>query len=318
VTVTPDGEAIRRYIDAGENPPAGVIIHYRLTEIPTEPLTLTFTNADGNEIRSFSSRKPDDESKAKQRRVPANSGWNRFVWDMKWAPATKVEGADPASERAIDGPFVKPGTYSVTLNVGDVALTESFAITKPTNLPASQADLDAQEDLLLRIHALVDRTVRAINRSRDLRGQLDSWAKRTRDDNPEVADGAEILRDQILEVEKGLLVPDLRPGWADGINHGTRLLEKLTALPAAVQLGDYRPTDAAEAVFVDYTARIDAKIAELDAVLDRPLTHFNALAASHQYPPVIVAGITKRPEKVKTATNGLLHSFHGDRAKAGD
>lgn len=318
VTVNADGQAVRTYLDAGENPPVGVIVRYRLTETPAEPLTLTITNAEGEEIRSFSSRKPDDEAKAKERRAPAKPGWNRFVWDMRWSPATKIEGSDPASERAIEGPFVKPGRYTVTLKVGDTELTESFAITKPSSLPASQADLDAQEDLLLRIHRLVDRVVKEINRSRDIRGQLDGWAKRTREDNPEVAEAAEELRDLILESEKTLLVPDLRPGWADSINHGTRLLEKLTALSPAVQLGDYRPTDAAEEVFADFSSRIEAKLSEIDAVLDRPLTHFNALAAKHQYPAIV--GVTAQSSaKAKGGSkSGALTSLYGDWAKAGD
>src|SRR5690606_24253263 len=46
---TPDGEVIRHFLDVGENPPNGVIVAYRLTEEPEEPITLTFRKADGTE-----------------------------------------------------------------------------------------------------------------------------------------------------------------------------------------------------------------------------------------------------------------------------
>jgi hypothetical protein len=206
---------------------------------------------------------------------------------MRWAPATKVEGTDPAAEKPIEGPFVKPGDYTVTLKAGDTELTQPFTIVKPSNLPASQTDLDAQEDLLLRIHRRIDRVTKTINRMRDLRAQLDGWARRTKEDNEEIARAAETLRDKVLEVEKILLVPDLRPGWADNINQGARLLEKLSALAPAVQLGDYRPTDAAEAVFADYTARIDSQFAAFDALLAADLKDFNTLAAKHNLPTVV-------------------------------
>ncbi len=85
--------------------------------------------------------------------------------------------------------------------------TQTFTVTKPSSLPATQEDLDAQEDLLLRIHRQVDRTAKTLNTMRDLRQQLDGWAKRTKDDNAPVAEAAETLRDKILDVEKTLLSP---------------------------------------------------------------------------------------------------------------
>jgi hypothetical protein len=287
VTVDSDGAATRTYLDLGENPPAGAIIRYRLTETPAEPLTLTFKRADGTDIRTFSSRKPDDEAKPKERRAPAKPGWNRFIWDLRHAPATKIEGTDPASEKAIDGPFVAPGSYTVTLKVGDVELTQPFKVTKPSNLPATQADLAAQENLLLRIHRLIDRTTTTINRMRDLRQQLDGWSKRTKESNEDVSQAADALRDKILELEKTLLVPDLRPGWADGINAGSRLLDKLVALPPAIQLGDYPPTDAAEAVYADYTTRLETQLTALDTLLSTDLPTFNTLAAKHKLPALL-------------------------------
>ena len=85
---------------------------------------------------------------------------------------------------------------------------------------------------------------------RDLRAQLDGWAKRTRDreGSAEVATAAETLRDAVLEIEKTLLLPELRTEW-EAYNYGVRLLGKLIALSADVALGDYRPTDVAEEVF---------------------------------------------------------------------
>jgi hypothetical protein len=53
---TPTGEKDERKLDAGENPPNGVIVHYWLREAPAGDLVLAFLDADGREIRSFTSK----------------------------------------------------------------------------------------------------------------------------------------------------------------------------------------------------------------------------------------------------------------------
>jgi hypothetical protein len=280
---------VRTYLDAGENGPDGVIVTYRIEAVPEEPISLVFRDGQGEAVRTLSSRKEDDPPKAKERRVPAEAGWNRFVWDMRRDPVTKIEGSDPPAEKPIDGPVVAPGEYTVTLKVGETERTQPFRIVKPGNVPASQADLDAQEDLLLRIYRQLDWTTRAINRMRDLRGQLDGWATRARDRDggAEVAAAAEALRDKVLEIEKTIVVPDLRPGWADNLNQGVRLLQKLTGLTAVVELGDYRPTEAAEAVFADLQERIEGQIGGFEALTGDELEAFNATVAKAKLGAVI-------------------------------
>ncbi len=288
-TTTPDGEKVRTLLDVGENPPAGVIVTYKLTTAPTEPIKLTFRDAQGREINSFTSRKADDPAIAKERRVPAQPGWNRFVWNMQHTRVTKIEGSDPVAEATIEGPFVAPGSYTVTLKAGEVELTQPFNIVKPSNLPATQADLDAQYDLVLRIHNQLDRTAKTINRMRDLRGQLDGWAKRAagREGGAQVAEAAKALSAKALEVEKTLQIPDLRPGMADNINQGVRLFAKLEELPPVIALGDYRPTDVAEVVFASLKERIETQIARFETLVSDDLAAFNKLVAGAGLGPVL-------------------------------
>lgn len=274
---TPDGEKINSYLDAGENPPNGAIITYRLDKTPSEPLLLTFKDAQGQEIASFSSRKSDDPAISKERRAPAQSGWNRFVWNLRHTSATKIEGTDPAAEATIEGPMVAPGNYTVTLKAGGTELSQPFKVVKPSNLPATQADLEAQHDLLLRIHHQLNRTTQNINRMRGLRSQLEGWSKRAAElkETPELVEEAKALSQKVLGVEKTLLVPDLRAGWADGINNGSRLFEKLDDLTGAVALGDYRPTDAAELVFQELKEQIETQLAIFHKLLTEELAGFN-------------------------------------------
>ncbi|HEU5431892.1 MAG TPA: glycosyl hydrolase, partial [Thermomicrobiales bacterium] len=287
---TPDGETMRDFLDVGTNPPRGVIVTYRLTAAPAEPLRLTFRDAGGDEARTFSSRLPDDSPTPKERRAPAEAGWNRFVWDMRLAPATRVEGTDPASKEPIGGPVVAPGDYSVTLTVGASELSQPFRIVMPSNVAATADDLQAQYDLLVRIHREVDRTVKAINQMRDVRAQLDGVARRVRDreEGADIAATAETLRDTIREIEQTLLYPDLRSEWEEH-NYGVRLLGKLTTLANDVGLGDYRPTDAAVEVFDLLCGQIDDQLARFERVKTEDLAAFNKRLADANLTGVFVA-----------------------------
>jgi photosystem II stability/assembly factor-like uncharacterized protein len=274
---TPDGERIHTYLDAGENPPNGAIITYWLDEVPQEPLQLTFKGKDGQEIAAFSSRKSDDPAISKERRAPARKGWNRFVWNLRHASLTKIKGTDPIAENAVIGPLVAPGDFTVTLKTGESELSQPFKVVKPANLPATQADLEAQHDLLLRIHQLLGRMVEYINKMRGLRAQLDGWSKRAEEleDGKELAGEAKKISQQVLDMEKVFQVPDLRAGWGDAINNGSRLFEKLDDLTGAVSLGDYRPTDAAEEVFQEYKTEVETQCGIFDKLVAEELAGFN-------------------------------------------
>ena len=156
---------------------------------------------------------------------------------------------------------------------------------------ATQADLDAQHDLLLRIHRQVDRTTTAINRMRDLRAQLDGWAeanprpgRKCRGSDCRRVPARRRARDRKDTARRG---PSLRLG---AFNYGVRLLGKLTALSADVSLGDYRPTDVTEEVFSDLQTRIDQQVASFERLVAADLPAFNARLAEAKLDAVSVTG----------------------------
>jgi hypothetical protein len=285
-----NGLTTRTFLDAGQNPPRGAILTWHLDAAPEEPIELTIRNADGEPVRSFISRQPDDEAIAKDPRVPANAGWNRFIWDLRHAPATRITGSDPICETTIAGPFVAPGDFTVTLKVGDAESTQPLKILKPRNIGVSDEALRQQEALLLRMHRQIDRTAIRINQMRDLRAQLQGWETRAKDTpkGRKIADAARELREKVLEIEQTLLMTDLRPGWADAINAGSRLFDKLIDLPSVVQLGDYPPTTAAEEVFEDITAKAEKQLKAFDKLARKDLAAFNETVASAKLGAVLI------------------------------
>ncbi len=134
-------------------------------------VSLAFLDAPGAVIRTFRPRPgappappadggaaPGSEATAtaseagprEERAITARPGLNRFVWDLRYPGAEKVPG-DVTTERAVTGPLAPPGTYQARLTVGDQSWTRSFEIRKDPRVTATQADLDAQFALWIRV-----------------------------------------------------------------------------------------------------------------------------------------------------------------------
>jgi hypothetical protein len=60
-------------------------------------------------------------------------------------------------------------------------------------------------------------------------------------------------------------------------------LEQIIALPSVVALGNYRPTNAAYAVFEHLSTKIDVQLDRLGRLIEGDVPFFNALVAAAQF-----------------------------------
>lgn len=287
VTVSPEGYIERHCLDSGTNPPRGAIITYWLQETTNTPIRLAFYDAKETLINEFYSRpegtkveKSDD--KHDLRRATANAGWNRFIWDMRVKPLSKIVGSDPIAGSVIYGPKVTPGQYTVQLTDRDHNITQALTIVPDAYSDAPQADLDAQFNMLMQIYNRTGDAVAMLNQMRDMRAQLDGWHKRLGRDPKTVALAAKAaeLRDNVLAVEKEIQVPDLKPGWPGEMNHGTKLFAKLRGIADAVSVGNYRPTDQAVAVFSNISEDIEEVFSRMRVLNSGEIAEFSKQIAA--------------------------------------
>ncbi len=170
-TQSATGQTIRTFFDAGKNPPDGAIVTSYLREKPAGEVTLSIQDAQGQLIKRFPSVATNTESApttAKEPRVPAEAGLNRFVWNLRYPDARGVPG-DVTTERSLTGPLAPPGTYQAQLGVGEQTYTASFELHRDPRVSATPADFTAQFNLLLRIRDKLSETHDAINRLRSIR-----------------------------------------------------------------------------------------------------------------------------------------------------
>ena len=251
------GKTERVFLDAGENPPPGVIVNYYLKDAPSGDVSLTFMDAQGNEIRRFSGADG----------VPAESGANRFSWDLYHADA-----AGPPGSAAM---VVTPGSYRVRLEVDGQSYEQPFEVRKDPRVLATQEDLEEQHALMVRIRAKLSETVGGIRRLREVRRQVETWAAWAREHSAPggIAEAAQDIRQRLDAVEAELTTEHL----PEKVNlPPARLDAKLAGVTFIVATAEGRPTQQSYDVFEDVAGRIDVQLAALEGVIGEQVPAFIA------------------------------------------
>ena len=300
----PGGEKVNKYLDAGQNPPDGVIVHYYLKEKPEGEVTLTFLDAGGNVIKTFSSEEKKREQSAaeekgttskekkeekKEPRVLKESGANRFVWNTRYPDPTKIEGYED-TEGALEGPLAPPGTYQVQLKVGDQTYAAVFQIHKDPRIAATQEDLQAQFELLLAIRNKVSDAHAVINAVRDIRRQVEEWERRAkgRDAYESVTATGKQIKQKLSAIEEELFQARAK-NQLDTMDFPIRLSAKLTELAGVVSSADAAPTRQAQRVFEELSARVDAQVQQLRELIATDVAAFDKLIRDAKVPTIVSA-----------------------------
>ena len=290
----PDGSKAQNYIDAGNNPPVGVIAHYTFAAKPEGEVKLAILDGDGNELRSYSSEGGNNgKNGTNGKRVPAEAGANRFVWDLRCQPVTPLEDNpkkdDPSAQQQEAGlaPRALPGTYQMRLTVGDTTLTQSFSVIPDPRVPATGDELRAQFELKSAIRDRADEVNRSVNTIRRLRKQLSGWEERSKqgtggEQAGQIAESAKRLMDRLAELEGEFINPSLdkpQPG-------SFCLKEKLVTLSSMIDESDDAPTQGAKEVYANLAEQVSERRAQLDRLLAEDVAQFSALIQSAGLPAV--------------------------------
>ncbi|MEX2046261.1 MAG: glycosyl hydrolase [Chloroflexota bacterium] len=316
----PTGEKVAINIDSGTNPPSGIVVQYWLRDKAKAEATLAFLDARGKLIREFKSDPKaldEEELKAeapektppegtvqppptKDPKVPVQAGLNRFLWNMRYPDAAKIEGEGgtwEAFEAQLAGPQVPPGSYRVRLKVAGETLEAPFEIRKDPRVSATQADFEAQTALALEVNQKLDETHQTINAIRSLKTQLDAWEARAKEQGGQsrLAKSAASLRQKASAIEAELVQVKAK-SRQDTLNYPAKLNAKLASLGAYIGGADFAPTKGMREVFDDVAKRVDAQIAKWDALLKSEVIAFDKLVRSSGV-PAVGAGKSKKPRR---------------------
>ena len=280
--VMPDGSRRREYLDIGENPPIGAVVHYWL-EDGAGPVTLTFRDSAGAEVIRVRS---DDKSIGIAKRPTANPGLNRYVWDLKYPGPAKIDASlvvmkvKPlvSEPDGAAGPTAVPGQYSVELSAGDTTQTAPLTIVKDPRLATSDADYASQLALLQTLVAAIGRGNEAVNRIRRLKRQLAALGDRVGADSA-LAPAIGGATGGLVAIE-GVLVDVHRVSPRDTLRNPSGLTDTLTALVAYVSNADNRPTTQGGVIAAELVGKLDGELVKLEALVAGDIAAINHAAGN--------------------------------------
>ncbi len=130
---------------AGENPPDGVYIAYRLGA-GGGAATLTITNAFGQEVQ--------------QMQVPSDAGVHRITWDLQWDFSGETETWRPLDTSEVPRTLetraasVSPGTYTATLEARGTTSTQMMEVRGDPELPVADSQYRARERYMIALNEI--------------------------------------------------------------------------------------------------------------------------------------------------------------------
>jgi hypothetical protein len=259
---------------AGANHPGGVMLHFFVNDTTKIKASLEILGADGKLIKKFAS-KPD--KKLKEEELKIKPGFNRFVWDMRYADAEGFDGLIMWAGR-LTGPRAIPGMYKAKLTVNDKSFETDFEIVKDPRTEGTTADIKEQFDFLIQVREKLSETHNAIKKIRTTRDQLNRVVDplKGKDDMKDVTDMAKAINDDMKKIEETLYQTKNKSNQ-DPLNFPIRLNNKLAALSSEADGSDFKPTDQVRIVYREVTSKIDEQLTVLNKIFSERIPKFNEL-----------------------------------------
>ena len=290
--------------DEGQNAPNGVLVNYYLKSTPKDEVKIQFLTMNNDTIVTYSNQKDvkgealkiskdfyEDTKMQRSGTVAANVGLNRFVWNMRYADATEIEGEkSPMWAGSLTGPKVVPGNYKIRLIVGkNVVQEETAEIKKDPRNEASDADLKAQFDLLLKIHNKLEENHKAINQMREIKKAVSEYMKSVKD-TVLIAKFQKLTKPMLKNLEdlEQTLVQNKARATQDLLAYPIRLNDKIAGVASVVSSSDAKPTKGSHEAFDDLSKKMEISTTKLRKIIDEDVPAFNKLVSENQLPAINV------------------------------
>ena len=280
MTVLSNGKKVRRYLDVGENPPNGALIHYFLPADFAGEFELSIFDSKDRLVKAY---KVGKNNAVSNNSPTATIGLNRFVWNLKHQGPTTLDASlderknKPLAQKSdeIEGPTVAPGRYAVVLQSNGTSIQTHFNVLMDPRLKIAKNALEKQLALLQKLYASLSNLNVAVNQMRQVKRRLLEIEKNLTPKHATLKTRSSSILEKLKEIEISLIDPK-RESHRDVLRHSGGLSDSLTDLISLVSIGDEAPTSQAIAVSQEVIDKVNEKIASLESILKKDLISFRA------------------------------------------
>jgi photosystem II stability/assembly factor-like uncharacterized protein len=258
-----------------------------------DKVTIEILDGQGKVIRMFVGSAADDRKPAgavpaagppAAGTAPRGAGMNRFTWDLHYPGATVFPGMIMWGASPERGPWAPAGAYQVRLTANGETLTTKLNVKlDPRLVGVTEADIQAQFDLAMKIRDKTSEANSAVIRIRQIKDQVRDRIDKAK--NNAVTARGDALAKKLTEVEETLYQVRNRSGQ-DPLNFPIKINNRIASLQGNVEYGDAKPTDQSVAMFKELSDELSGILGKLDAVLKDDLAKFNSVLSGRKLDPV--------------------------------
>jgi len=276
---------------AGRSAPNGALIDFWMSKVPDGDVSVDILDRAGTVVRRFTTRKTDPAAAPSMDAPPSaltvKVGLNRLVWNIRHDQAVPVPGLYVFG--SLQGRQALPGDYQVRLTAGGKTLTEPLTLRMDPRVTTPLAELQAQDDLIVRVDAQLNDLHRAVIRLRDARTQIEDLLRRTKG-----TPGGDVLEksgralvDKLNALEDTLVQKRVVDGQTV-INFPMRLNQFYIYLRSVIDDSDLGTTDGQRDRFGDLSEQWVRHQRTAAALFGEELSAFNRLVRDRNVPAVVV------------------------------
>ena len=316
--VVENPEAVFYDPSAGRNPPYGAAINFYLKSKLEEKdrLRLTITDAGGKTVREIECHAPKEGAA-----VPANSGAgedapceakpgiNRFWWNLQFERGTEIklrtsplyapdvkpgaEGWRAAPDTSRLSLLAPPGTYTVTLTLGEERSSQILKVLKDPRSTGTEGDIRTQTQFLSGLLDEMNGIAQSVNQIESIRAQVTALEKELGTDDAAKAIGkaAEDLSGKLTDVEGKVLQLRQTGKGQDADRWPQMLAGKIAYLAQQAGSSDFPPTTQQIAVGEELKKQAEQFQQEFQQIMDTDVASLNAALREKKISNIIVKGL---------------------------
>jgi hypothetical protein len=201
------------------------------------------------------------------------AGLQSVQWGLQYPGATTFDGM-VLWGASTAGPQAVPGNYTVRMTVDGQTLTQPLTVLKhPLYKDVTQADLEAQFALAIRIRDKLYEANEAVIRIRGIKGEVTDRLGKSKDRKLKTV--ADTLTKHIGAVEEEIYQVRNQSGQ-DPLNFPIKVNNRIGTLNRSVNTGDGAPIANAEPIFNDLVQELKVQTDALERILNTELPKLNA------------------------------------------